>query len=181
MPGQLSGQTAVGPARGPEGQAVTLCPYRVALPVGGVPGRPRALLQDGPACLLPEQLRRSPPRRTAAPPAAGTFFSGCLCSSAWPALPRCLQTPAFVTPAAEQTASSGLGCGPPRPSLWVLPVGQVVVSPSRWGFLRGQLSVSSILLPRTQEHLRAGSPACAAFLRQPQRRRGARVAGLPVA
>lgn len=48
-------------------------------------------------------------------------------------------------------------------------VGQVVVSPSKWGFLRGQLSVSSLLLPRTQEHPRVGSLACAAFLRQPQR------------
>lgn len=114
------------------------------------------------ARLLTEQLRGSLP-------SAGTFFSGYLHSSSRPALPHCFQTPASVTPAAEQGASSGLGCGPPGPVSVGPAVWQVVVSPSKWGFLWGQLSVSSLLLPRTLEHPRAGSPACAAFLRQPQR------------
>lgn len=99
----------------PEGQAVTLCPHSAALPVRGAPGRPRRLLQDSPAWLLTEQLRWSQPCRTAALPAAGTLFSGCLRSSSRPTLPHCFQTPASVTPAAEQGASSGLGCGPPWP------------------------------------------------------------------
>lgn len=75
------------------------------------------------ARLLTEQLRRSQPRRAAALPAARTFFSGYSRSSSRPALPPCFQTPASVTPAAEQGASSGLGCGPPGPVSVVL----------RWG------------------------------------------------
>ena len=38
-------------------------------------------------------------------------------------------------------------------------VGQVIPSPSRWGFLRVYLSVSTTVLPVEQEHLRAESTA----------------------